>query len=492
MSKITFEVVASEAVGIINPNLHGHFMEHLGGCIDGGVWVGMDSAIPNNQGIRTDVVEALKRLSPPVLRWPGGCFADDYHWRNGIGSAESRPRTVNMHWGNEIELNGFGTHEFMHLCQLLNTTTYLAGNLGSGSPKEMRDWVEYCNFPGGSTLSDERIANGATVPFAVEFWGVGNENWGCGGNFSPEDYGTEYRRFSTYLRNWGGTKLSLIACGPNGNDTEWTRRFMNKIKKDWWDGAPLHGYAAHMYCHSESTATEFEENDWNVLLAFAMRLEGLIQSQRELLDEYDPERKIGLIIDEWGAWHKPTPGTNPAFLWQQSTVRDALVASLTLDLFNRQADKVVMGNIAQTINVLQSLILTEEEKMVLTPTYHIFDLYQPHKRGQSVRVSVDSAEVVSGLPQVSGSASVRDGVMTVTVSNASMASPVLVEFLVPGVKSVREVRGLAYDGDVHSHNTFESPDSVSLRDFPLVVPDGDRFVMELGAGSVTRLTLEIS
>ncbi|RYG36333.1 alpha-N-arabinofuranosidase [bacterium] len=476
----------------IRPELHGHFIEHLGGCIDGGLWVGTDSPIPNTDGVRNDVVEALSKISAPVLRWPGGCFADDYHWRDGIGPRESRPRRVNMHWGGEIERNEFGTHEFIATCRAVGAKPYLAGNVGSGTPRELRDWVEYCNFPGGSTLSDERVANGSNEPFAVEYWGVGNENWGCGGTFSPEDYATEYRRFSTYLRPWGGTQPFLIACGPNRNDSEWTRRFFEKLKRHFWDIAPIHGFAAHHYSHSDSTATEFEEKDWIKLLLDAIETEKLIVDQRALLDEYDPDRKIGLILDEWGAWHKPTPGTNPAFLWQQSTVRDALVAAVSFDIFHRQAERVHMTNIAQTINVLQSLILTDEEKMVLTPTYHVFDLYRPHQNGQRASLRLESAEIEGGLPHIAGSASVKHGVLTLTVTNLSPREDAEIEVRLPGVNTGEiAVRGLAYDGDLRAHNEFGQMPRVGLEDKPMPKLSPSGFGYVLPSASVTRFSIAL-
>src|SRR5579862_804208 len=248
LADASVDILLNEPIGTINPNLYGHFMEHLGGCIEGGCWVGEEAAIAHTGGVRNDVVEALKAVSAPVIRWPGGCFADDYHWRDGIGPRAGRPRRINIHWGDVIETNAFGTHEFMAFCRAVGAAPYFCGNLGSGSPQEMRDWVEYCNFPGDSTLARERAENGAAEPFHVRYWGVGNENWGCGGNFTPEDYGTEYRRFAAYLRNWGGQPLALIACGPNSNDLDWTRRFFTKLRKDHNAWTPIHAYAAHYYC----------------------------------------------------------------------------------------------------------------------------------------------------------------------------------------------------------------------------------------------------
>jgi alpha-N-arabinofuranosidase len=436
----------------------------------------------------------------PVIRWPGGCFADDYHWRDGIGPREERPRRINIHWGDVIETNAFGTHEFMAFCRAVGAEPYFCGNLGSGSPQEMRDWVEYCNFPGDSTLARERGTNGASEPFGVRLWGVGNENWGCGGNFTPEDYGTEYRRFATYLRNWGGRPLTLIACGPNSNDLDWTRRFFTKLRKDYWQGPAIHGYAAHYYCGTAGTATEYTEAQWYELLWKSIQMEPLVVQQRALMDAFDPERKIGLIVDEWGTWHPATPGKNPAFLWQQNTVRDALVAALTLDIFNRHADKVVMANIAQTINVLQALLLTDGDKMLKTPTYHVYDLYAAHQSGRSLRTLWQTPELpctVAGrsqrLPQLSGSASVQNGVVTLTVVNTSATEAIETNLRLYGetLPTEMQVASLSYPtGDIRAHNTYDAPETVGVQQHTETVAlTGANTVYTFPPASVTRLTL---
>jgi alpha-N-arabinofuranosidase len=360
--------------------------------------------------------------------------------------------------------------------------------------------VEYCNYPGDTTLSRERATNGSPEPLNIRYWGVGNENWGCGGNFTPEDYGSEYRRFATYLRNWGGTPLFLIACGPNGNDLEWTRRFLMKIKKDYGRGPAIHGYAAHYYCGTAGTATEYTEAQWYELLCKATLMEPLVLQQRALMDAFDPERKIGLIVDEWGTWHPPTPGHNPAFLWQQNTVRDALVAALTLDIFNRHADKVVMTNIAQTINVLQALLLTDEEKMIKTPTYHVYDLYKAHMGGAAVRTLVEgplNADLKADLnafAQVSGSASIRDRTLTLTLVNSSATEPVEATLRLHGGRAASaSAAGLAFsDGDIRAHNTFDDPEVVTLAERIAGAIDASASVVTLSPASVTRLTVQLA
>lgn len=460
-AKIT--ICLNEPIAVIRPELYGHFAEHLGACVDGGLWVGDDPAIPNLGGLRRDVLDALRKLRIPVLRWPGGCYADDYHWEDGVGPRSARPRRVNLWWGENIESNHFGTHEFIQLCRYLGAEPYLAGNLGSGSVREMRDWVEYCNFPGDSTLARRRAANDSPQPFGVKYWGVGNENWGCGGNFCPEDYAAEYKRYATYLRDFGGTPLFLIACGPDGNNPDWTRRFLSKL------GPPrgslrLHGYAAHYYCGTAGTATEYSIPEWYELLEKATRVEPLILEQRALLDDVDPDRKIGLILDEWGTWHPPTPGRHPQHLWQQNTLRDALVAALTLDTFNRHADKIVMANIAQMVNVLQALILTDGPRMLTTPTYHVYDLYQSHQAGRSVRAVFESPDVSFAvgnerrrLPGLSGSASIKNGELTLSVVNPHATLPAdAIITLRGGTIREADVFMLTHD-DLTAHNTFDEP-----------------------------------
>jgi alpha-N-arabinofuranosidase len=465
-SRIT--ILANEPpIGLIRPELHGQFAEHLGSCIEGGIWVGETSRIPNTSGFRNDVLEALNRLRVPVLRWPGGCYADDYHWEDGVGPRESRPRRVNLWWGHNIEANGFGTHEFIALCRHLGAEPYLAGNVGSGTPRELRDWMEYCNFKGDSTLARRRAGNGSPQAFGVRIWGVGNENWGCGGNFCPEDYAREFKRFATYLGPFGGITPYLIACGPDGNDGDWTKRFLTKYfatSQHRYGAARLGAIAAHYYCGTAGpSATDFNTGEWYELLDKALRIEDLITTQRSILDSFDPQRKIGLVIDEWGTWHQPTPGV-PA-LWQQSTLRDALVAALTLDAFHRHAEKLVMCNIAQLVNVLHSLILTDGNRMLLTPTYHVFDMYKAHQGAQSVRVTFEASDVSyargsqrSHLPGLIGSASTKAGVLTLSVVNlhATLPADALVE--IHGFEpKFASVTTLTHE-ELTAHNTFEEPE----------------------------------
>src|SRR5947209_16675933 len=351
-------VLADEEIGTVRPEFHGHFAEHLGSCVYGGLWVGKSSPIPNINGYRRQAVEYLKELGIPVLRWPGGCYADDYHWRDGIGPAESRPKRVNIHWGGYVEDNSFGTHEFIGLCKLIGAEPYLAGNVGSGTPEELRDWMEYCNFAKGSSLAEERASNGSPEPFNVKFWGVGNENWGCGGNMTPEVYAGHYRRFATYLRGFG-TQPFLVACGPNGNNQDWTQKFWANMAGR--RGAP-DGFAMHFYSNGRrATSTKFTPEMMREQLASFAAIEKAIIEQRALLDKLDTQKHAGLLLDEWGVWDAMDPAEQTKYrrLFQQITMRSAVAAGLGLNVIHRQADKLVMTNIAQIVNVLHSLLLTD-------------------------------------------------------------------------------------------------------------------------------------
>lgn len=501
-AEAAIEVLLAEPVGEINPNIYGHFAEHLGACIYGGFCAGDGSGVGATAELREDVVAALRRVAPPVLRWPGGCFADDYHWQDGIGPAADRPRRINIHWGEVVETNAFGTHEFVGLCRALGAAPYLCGNVGSGSPRELRDWVEYCNQPGGTAWSERRAANGAPAPFGVRYWGVGNEAWGCGGHFSPEEYAAAYRHFSTFLRDLGGAPLTLIACGPSGNDLDWTRRFFVGLREG--RGAPrLHGYAAHYYTDNRGgeagTATDYTDAQWYELLWRAQAMEPLVVQQRALMDAFDPERRVGLIVDEWGAWHPPTPGRHPRFLWQQNTLRDALVAALTLDIFNRHADKVVMANIAQTVNVLQALVLTEGDRLLTTPTYHVYDLYRPHQGARAVHAFFEAPDVTftnggaaCRLPGLAGSASLRGDTLTLTVVNPRLGAPVEAAVALHGGAAVRAAtETVLTHADPRAHNTFDAPDTVAPTAPRALDLAGRVFRHRFAPQSVTRLTLAL-
>lgn len=456
----------ADSIAHINPNIYGHFAEHLGRCIYDGIWVGEESSIPNQAGFRKDILEALRKMKPPVFRWPGGCFADDYHWQDGTGPRQDRPRRINIHWGEVVETNQVGTQEFVKFCRLVGAEPYICGNVGSGTVRELRDWIEYCNFSGDSSWTQQRAADGSPAPLNVKYWGVGNENWGCGGNFSPEDYCTEFRRYGSFVRGFGHS-LFVIACGPSGNDVEWTDRFFRKLKKDYWEFHNIHGYAAHYYCGTAGTATEYTEAEWYHLIAKGLKMEQLVLQQRAAMDVFDPARRIGLLVDEWGTWHPVEKGTHPAFLYQQNTIRDALVAATTLDIFNRHADKVVMANIAQTVNVLQAMLLTEGERMLVTPTGLVYELYAPHQNGKAVRalfetpdISYTYANKEGSVPVVAGSASLKEQTLFLTLTNSHARDEAEVTVSLLGGAQAGSAAGRVLSGEIHAHNTFDAPESV--------------------------------
>jgi alpha-N-arabinofuranosidase len=505
-------VVPEEPIGTINPYLHGHFAEHLGELVYPGICVPPDGRIPNTNGIRDDVVAALKPLGIPVLRWPGGCFADDYHWRDGIGPVDRRPLRINRHWGMAEEPNTFGTHEFIAFCRALGAEPYFAGNVGSGTPAELRDWVEYCNYAGRSTLADTRRANGASEPFGVRFWGIGNENWGCGGDMAPEQYAEEFCRFRSYVSNYSGTEIQAVACGQNNADWGWTRHFFTHMRRHYHDRLRrVQGYAAHYYCGTAGTATEYTEDQWLELLAKAYALEGVIQGCRALMDEHDPDRRIPLLFDEWGAWHPVEAGKPPRGLYQQNTLRDAAVAALSLDVFHNHADQVFMANIAQLINVLQALLLVEEDRCVKTPTFHVFDLYRPHQGARAVRFVTYAEDVTNGgasadwcrtryldrrpfaLRAVHGSASRRDDALCVTAVNTHPRESIDLEVELHRARwnGEAEVALLAAD-TLHAHNTRADPERVAPARPRTVEPRGEHVRVTMPPGSIARLTGQLA
>ena len=451
----TISISRNRSAGTISRYIYGHFAEHLGHCIYGGIFVGKDSAIPNVNGIRTDVVEAMKAIHLPVLRWPGGCFADEYHWRDGIGPQETRRNMVNTNWGGVTEDNSFGTHEFMELCRQAGCEPYITGNVGSGTAQEMSEWVEYLNSDGDSTVVRERRANGQQDSWGVRFWGVGNESWGCGGIMRPEYYADVYRRYQNFCRRYGDHKLYKIACGPNGADTNWTDVVM-KNAAFCMDGLSMHYYTVPGTWEHKNSATEYSAADYWETLAKAAEMERIIQKHAGIMDKYDPEKRVGLIVDEWGTWFEVEPGTNPGFLYQQNTMRDAMVAAVTLDIFNRHCDRVRMANIAQTVNVLQAIILTQDDKMVLTPTYHVFDLYQHHMDAKELACTVETQNLGTeqySLPGVTASASEKDGMLTVTLSNLDPEKPG--EIRIALEDEAGETAGRILKGKMDEYNSFD-------------------------------------
>jgi alpha-N-arabinofuranosidase len=481
------EVRADAEIGEVRPELHGHFAEHLGSCVYGGLWVGEKSPIPNIHGYRKQAVEYLRALGVPVLRWPGGCFADDYHWRDGIGPASNRPKRVNIHWGSYVEDNSFGTHEFVGLCREIGAEPYLAGNVGSGSPEELRDWIEYCNFPAGSTLADERAANGSPEPFRVRYWGIGNESWGCGGAMRPEEYADAYRRFAVYVRKFGGIEPYKIASGPSGNDLRWSHGFMETLR---WDLPE--GFSMHYYEGGRDPATDFTVDHMNEQLSTFAKVEEAILQQRAVLDSYRGGQQVNLIMDEWGVWDRMLPEDEKRYgrLWQQSTMRSAVAAGLGLNIFNRQADKLFMCNIAQIVNVLQSLLLTdgpEGRRCVRTTTYYAFQLFKPHRSKTAVRVETEETSPLG----LSVSASKDDKRLVVSLVNPSNDTDLSVECTLRGASALKGEAEILHDSDRNAYNSFDNPDRIVPRPHPVLV-EGSRIRLDVPRLSVATVTLKIA
>ena len=488
----TITIDADGGTETISRHIYGHFSEHLGACIYGGYWVGEDSPIPNTRGIRNDVVEALRRIRIPNLRWPGGCFADEYHWADGIGPRQERPTMVNTHWGGVTEDNSFGTHEFLDLCGQLGCEPYICGNVGSGTVKEMSRWVQYVNFDGVSPMADLRRANGRDEPWGVRYWGVGNENWGCGGSMRPEYYADLYRRYACYCRDYGDAALYRIACGPNGDNWHWTEVMMREAT---WR---MDGLALHYYCGSgadSNSATQFEQQDWFAQLKRALRMEELVAGHIKIMDEHDPEGKVALIVDEWGAWHAVEPGTNPRFLYQQNTLRDAMVASLTLDIFAGHCGRIHMANIAQTVNVLQAMILTEDEKMILTPTYHVFDMYKVHHGATALPIDLQCGTCAFGddsIAALSATAS-RDaeGRVHVCLTNPDPNNEAEVSCEIRGAE-VTGISGTILTAEtITAHNAFGDgeADRVKPVEFDGAALDGGALTIAMPPKSIVALEL---
>jgi alpha-N-arabinofuranosidase len=482
---------AGEGRTTINRNIYGHFSEHLGHCIYGGIWVGEESSIPNTRGIRADIVAALKRSKIPVLRWPGGCFADEYHWMDGIGPRDKRPTMINTHWGGVTENNHFGTHEFFDLCGQLGCEPYICGNLGSGTVREMQQWVEYMTSDGKSPMTDLRKQNGREQPWKLRYFGVGNENWGCGGSMTPEFYAGQFRRYATYVRNFGGNRILKIACGPNGGDFRWTETLMRDA------GRQMNGLALHYYCGTgdrSRSATHFAEDDWFALLRKALRMEPLVARHAQIMDTFDPQKRVALVVDEWGAWHAVEPGTNPGFLYQQNTLRDALVAGVTLNIFNRHCDRVRMANIAQTVNVLQAMILTDKARMLLTPTYHVFEMYSIHQDATLLPADLTCVDYAHGsdkIPALSASAS-RDkaGKIHISLCNLNPSSPAEVRCELQGAQAKMMTGRVLTAGEIQAHNTFDSPETIKPAEFREFKLATDGFTTTLPAKSVVVLAIE--
>ena len=487
-----YTVDASNKKAVINKNIYGHFSEHLGRCIYEGLYVGEDSLIPNTEGIRNDVLKALRDMKLPVLRWPGGCFADEYHWKDGIGPKEKRKKMINTHWGGLVEDNSFGTHEFMRLCELVECEPYINGNLGSGTVQEMSEWVEYLTFDGLSPMAQLREENGQSEPWRVKCFGVGNGDWGCGGNMRLEYYADLYRRYATYVRNYGDNKIFKIACGPNSSDYNWTDVVM-KNAAGFMDGLTLHYYTVPGDWQKKGSATVFDENDYYLTLEKTLFMEELIRKHSAIMDKYDPQKRVDLMVDEWGTWFDVEPGTNPGFLYQQNTMRDALVAGINLNIFNKHADRVKMANIAQLVNVLQAVILTEGDKMVLTPTYHVFEMYSDHQQNTLLDSHITAGSIGNDQHQVIEvveSASMDpDGNIIMTLCNLDHEDGKSIDVHLNDFV-IGRAEGEIIQGAMADHNTFEVPHKVTKETFTGLVHREEDLKLELPPCSVVKITLK--
>lgn len=507
-SSVALLVDAGASEHIISRHIYGHFSEHLGRCIYDGYWVDESMPVPKDDRIRIDIVDALKKINIPNLRWPGGCFADEYHWRDGIGPRDQRPTMINTNWGNVTEDNSFGTHEFLKLCELLGTEPFIVGNLGSGTIVEMSNWVEYMNFNGISPMTNLRRQNGREEPWGVSFFGIGNENWGCGGSMTPEYYVTQYRRYSTFVENYPGATLRKIACGPSSFNYQWTDVIMQALgtgRGGMW-GMDLHYYTRPPRGprgargqqspgrQSQGSATDFTEETYFGTLQNALRMEEIIIGHDSIMTKYDPRKRIALVVGEWGIWTDPEPGTNPRFLYQQNSLRDAIIAGSTLNIFNNHCDRVRMAQLAQTINVLQALILTEGPKMILTPTYHVFDMYKVHHDAKMLPVTFTSPDYIMGdrkLPALNISASQDSlGTMHITLVNIDPNNSISISTTVNQIKWSTVTGQILTSAKITDINTFDKPGTVVISKFDGARRRGELLNVELPAKSVVMLELK--
>jgi len=463
-------IIANNAGPVISKDIYGHFSEHLGSCIYGGIWVGTESSIPNTYGIRNDVLFALREIKIPNLRWPGGCFADTYHWKDGIGPQEKRASIINTHWGGVTEDNSFGTHEFMKLIELLNCDAYICGNVGSGTVKEMAEWVEYLTSGSDSPMTRLRKENGREEPWKVKYFGIGNENWGCGGNMTPDFYGDIMRQYSTYLRNFSGNSLYRVACGASNFDFEWTETLMKERKNRYmFQGLSLHYYSVPGGWGNKNSATNFTEDDWFETFRLNYEMDRIIKGHKAVMDRYDPGKTKGIVIDEWGNWFEVEPGTNPGFLYQQNTLRDAITAAIHLNIFNQHADRVKVANLAQTVNVLQAVILTKDDKMVLTPTYQVFRMFRVHQDARLLQTDLVCEDYLMGeqaIPAISASASVdKEGKIHISLANLNPSKEIILTCPLIG-DTYKSVSGEVLTAtEMNAFNSFEKPETVKPVDF---------------------------
>ncbi|WP_295672528.1 alpha-L-arabinofuranosidase C-terminal domain-containing protein [uncultured Mucilaginibacter sp.] len=487
--------ISNDSKLIISKYIYGQFAEHLGHGIYGGFWVDKTMPVEKQDRIRLDIVKALVKIKIPSLRWPGGCFADEYHWRDGIGPAEQRPKMVNTNWGGTTEDNSFGTHEFLELCSLLHCEPYMAANVGSGTVEEMSKWIEYVNSNSTSTIAEMRKQNGHPDPYKVTFWGIGNESWGCGGNMTPEFYSDQFKRYASFAKNYPGAPLKKIASGPNSDDYNWTEVIMKNIPDYFMWGISLHYYTVPTgnWGHKGS-ATSFSESEYFATMQKCLKMDTLVTKHAAIMDKYDPEKHVALVVDEWGVWTDVEPGTNPGFLFQQNSLRDALIAGTNLNIFNNHCDRVRGAALAQTINVLQSLILTDKEKMLLTPTYHIFDMYKVHQDAKYLPIQLISPDyVVDGkkMAAVNVSASQdSSGKVHISLVNLDLHNNITISTALKNIQWKTVTGQILTSANITDINTFDQPDKIHLESFNGAKKDGGNLVVVLPAKSVVTLELQ--
>lgn len=478
----------------ISKHIYGHFAEHLGRCIYDGFYVGDTSSISNRDGVRQDIIDALKKLKVPNLRWPGGCFADTYHWKDGVGAKSKRPVMVNRWWGGVTEDNSFGTHDFLNLCEAIGAEPYLAGNVGSGTVQELADWVQYVNFDGVSPMSKLRKENGRDRPWSVKMWGVGNEVWGCGGNMTPEHYANVYRQYATFMTDWTNSDhLFRVASGANVDDYHWTEVMMRDIPRHMLEGVALHHYSFVEWTNKGSS-TGFTEQQYFATIKRAQQMDELVTRHSTVMDKYDPAKRTALVVDEWGGWYNVEPGTNPGFLYQQNTMRDAMIAGVTLNIFNNHCDRVRAANLAQTVNVLQAVILTNKEKMILTPTYHVMEMYNVHQDATLIPVNLRAADYVldgQKIPVVSVSASRdKNGAVHLSLVNVDAKKQQEVTVNLRGIKYQTVAGRVLTSGKLQDYNSFENADKIKPAVFNAFRKNNDQLSVSLPPFSVVVLELK--
>lgn len=485
-------IIKTEAAqDTISRHIYGHFAEHLGRCIYGGIWVGEDSDIPNTRGIRNDVVEALKEIDIPNIRWPGGCFADAYQWKDGIGPRDERPEKINMFWGDVIDDNSFGTHEFLDFCEMINAEPYIAINVGSGTVKDAAEWIEYVTSDKNTEMTKLRKENGREEPWDVKYWGIGNENWGCGGNMDADYYADLYKRFATYCR-----APYKIASGGLDHDFNWTETLMKETEnlQNLIQGISYHRYTVANDWQTKGDAIDFDEKEWFQTVSKNMAMEENLKGHIAVMEKYDPDNNVALIADEWGNWHDPHPGSNPAFLYQQNTLRDAITASIYLNIFNKFCRRVKMANIAQTVNVLQAMLLTKDEQLVKTPSFYVFKMYKVHHDALMLPVELKSEKYTFGeysIPALSASASRKGDEINITVANVDPNNAHSTEFTFDVDDEFEVINAEVITSEnMNDYNDFESKEKVNIKEFDGYNVENKILTAELPAKSVVLLTLK--